>query len=70
MYNNIFVIYNIFDGEMGMVAWEIFLLHAGNLTRSDFEPFSKLKPTFCKYWTSIKIKIVMTCVYKEYEIEI
>ena len=24
---------------------------------------------FCEYWTSIKIKISMTCAYKEYEIE-
>ena len=30
------------------------------------EPFSKLKTTFCKYWTSIKIKISMTYVHKEY----
>ena len=26
--------------------------------------FSKLKPAFCKYWTSIKIKISMNCVYR------
>ena len=37
MYNNIFVIYNIYDGEMGMVAAEVFLLGAGNLMRSDFD---------------------------------
>ena len=37
MHNNTFVIYNIYDGEMGMVAWDIFLLHAVNLTRSDFD---------------------------------
>ena len=37
MYNNIFVIYNIYDGEMGMVAWEIFLLGAGDLMRSAFD---------------------------------
>ena len=35
MYNNIFVIYD--DGEMGMVAWGIFLLYAGNLKRNDFD---------------------------------
>ena len=40
MYNNIFVIYNIYDGEMGMVAWDIFLLGAGNLTKSDFGPLN------------------------------
>ena len=34
-----------------------------------FEPFSKLKAAFCEYWTSIKIKIRMTCVYREYEIK-
>ena len=27
--------------------------------------FSRVKTTFCNYWTSIKIKITMTCVYKE-----
>ena len=30
------------------------------------EPFSKLKTTFWKYWTLIKIKISMACVYKEH----
>ena len=34
------------------------------------KPFSKLKTRLCKYWTSIKIKISMTCVCKEYEIKI
>ena len=34
-----------------------------------FKPFSKLKTTFCEYLTSIKIKISMTCVSKEYEIK-
>ena len=33
------------------------------------EPFSKLKTDFCEYWTSIKIKINMTWVSKEYEIK-
>ena len=32
--------------------------------------FSKLKATFYKQWTSIKIKISMICVYKEYEVKI
>ena len=27
-----------------------------------FEPFSKLITAFCEYWTSIKIKIIMTCI--------
>ena len=34
-----------------------------------FEPFSKLKTAFCEYWTSLKIKISMTCVSKEYKIK-
>ena len=34
-----------------------------------FKPFSKPKTTFCEYWTSIKIKISMACVFKEYEIK-
>ena len=32
-----------------------------------FKAFSKLKTVFCEYWTSIKSKISMTCVYKQYE---
>ena len=32
-----------------------------------FKAFSKLKTAFCEYWTSIKIKINVTCVPKEYE---
>ena len=32
--------------------------------------FSRPKTTFCKYWTFIKIKIGLTCVYKEYEVKI
>ena len=31
--------------------------------------FLKLKTTSCKYRISIKIKISMTCVYKEYEVK-
>ena len=34
------------------------------------EPFSEPETAFCKHWTSIKIKISMTCVYKEYEVKI
>ena len=34
-----------------------------------FQPFPKLKTAFSEYWTTIKIKISMTCVYKEYEIK-
>ena len=35
-----------------------------------FEPFPKLETTFCKNWTSTKIKISMICVYKEYKVKI
>ena len=31
--------------------------------------FLKLKTTSCRYRISIKIKISMTCVYKEYEVK-
>ena len=34
-----------------------------------FRSFCTLVSTFCEYWTSIKIKINMTCVSKEYEIK-
>ena len=36
---------------------------------SRFKPFSKLKSAFYEYWTSIKIKISMTCMFKEYKIK-
>ena len=32
-----------------------------------FKHFSKLKTVVCEYWTSIKIKISMTCVPTEYD---
>ena len=31
------------------------------------KPFLRLKATFSKYWTLIKVKINISCVYKEYE---
>ena len=34
-----------------------------------FKPFSMLKTGFCEYWISIKIKISMICVSKEYEMK-
>ena len=37
MHNDIFVIYNIYDEEMGKSAWETFLLDAENLRRSGFD---------------------------------
>ena len=56
-----------------MVAWDIFFIAFWESDEEwfwTFEPFAKLKATFCKYWTSIKIKIAMTCVYKEYEVKV
>ena len=42
----------------------------GNMRRSDFDNWNlfKLKTAYFEYWTSIKIKINMDCVSKEYEI--
>ena len=34
-----------------------------------FKPFKMVKTASCEYWTSIKIKISITCGYKEYEIK-
>ena len=62
------------NGDGKFLLWRDFLLGGGNL-RSYlwgaiwWQPFSKLKTTFCKYWTSIIIKIGMTFVYKEYEVK-
>ena len=33
------------------------------------EPLSNLKTTFCKYWTLIKIKSSITCLYKGYKVK-
>ena len=46
----------------------IFVIGSWNLKRSDFDN-SRLKTFFCEYWTSIKSKITMACVYKEYQIQ-
>ena len=49
-----------------------FLPGGENLRRSDFDNskfFSKLKTAFYEYSTSIKIKIGMICVLKEYDIK-
>ena len=59
-------------GMRNFAAGEFFLWGTGNL-KSNFDHlnlFQKLKTTFCEYWTSIKIKISMICVYKEYEAKI
>ena len=60
-------------GGMGNLAGRNFFI--GWLESEDewlwaSEPFSKLKTTFCKYWTSIKIKISITFVFKENEVKI
>ena len=62
---------------IGNFAGGIFLLSGGNLTRSDFGHFKlfqnfwkSVKTKFCKYWTSIKIKISVTSMYRDYEFEI
>ena len=50
-------------------CWGDFSQGGWNL-RSDFEHLNlKLQKIFCEYWTSIKTKISMTCIYKEYEIK-
>ena len=40
------------------------------LVEGEWEILLGVKTSFCKYWTSIKIKISETCVYKEYEVKI
>ena len=39
--------------------WEEKILNIGT--------FFKEKTRFCKYWTSIKIQISMTCIFKDYK---
>ena len=59
-------------GGVGHFTEGILLLDEGNLRRSDFDDsnrFQKLKAAFWEYWTSIKIKINMTFVFKGYEIK-
>ena len=51
MYDNIFVIYNIYEEEMGKSAWEIFLLGAGNLMRSNFDHLNLFESKKNVYWT-------------------
>ena len=46
---------------MMVETWEVILT---------IRTFSRPKTTFCKYWTFIKIKIGLTCVYNEYEVKI
>ena len=58
-------------GSEILLEGESFLLGGGNLRRSDLDHsnFLKLRTAFCEYWISIKVKISMTCVRKEYEIK-
>ena len=63
MYDNIFVIYNIYEEEMGKSAWEIFLLGAGNLMRSNFDHLNLFESKKNVYWTvnikqQLKLKLV------------
>ena len=50
---------------MGNFARRSFLLGGGNLTENDFDDWLIFKAK-----NNIKIKISMTCVYKEYEVKI
>ena len=59
-------------GESKILLWENFFTGWREPEEEwfwQFEPFSKLKTAFCECWTSIKTKINMTCVPKEYEIK-
>ena len=49
--------------QIALKGGKIFLPGGGNLRRSVFDHLN-LFQRFRKYWTSIKIKISMTCVYK------
>ena len=57
---------------IGNVAWGMFSMSGGSLPRSNLNiwTFLKLKTRFFKYWISIKIKISLTCMYKDYKFEI
>ena len=60
-------------GENQKFYWEDFF--AGWREPEDawfwqFTPFSQLETAFCEYWISITIKMNMTCVSKEHEMEI
>ena len=58
------------DGKFAWGNFSIGWLESHKVWFWPLEPFSKVKATFCKYWTLIKIKISMICVYKEYEAKI
>ena len=56
-------------GEVGNSIGDNFLLGVGNLIKNDFD-LSHLYQSWkhCKCLTSIKMKISMTSIYKEYEV--
>ena len=49
--------------QIALKGGKFFLQGGGNLRRSVFDHLN-LFQRLSKYWTSIKIKISMTCVYK------
>ena len=54
---------------------EYFVFTGGNTAKSDLDhwviqTFVKAQKTFGKYWTLTKIKIGLTCVYKEKKYEV
>ena len=57
----------------GNFWWGKFLIGWWKLNEEwfwSFKLFSELKATFCKYWILINTKISMTCVYKDYKVNI
>ena len=56
------------DGGHRKFCWMIILLGGRWFWR--IKPFSKLKTSLCKYWTSNKTKISMRCMYKDYKVKI
>ena len=61
------------DRGDGKFAWRDFFIGWWESDKEWFwpiEPFSKLKTIFFKYWTLIKIKVSMTCLYKEDKVKI
>ena len=57
---------NCFAGGNVFIRWWV----SGEKWFTPFKPFPKFKTTFCKYWILIKIKIRMTCVYREYKVKL
>ena len=55
------------NGKFSLWDFSIGWLEYDNEWFWPLKPFSKLKTTFCKYWTFIKINISMTCIYEDYE---